>query len=59
MIFLCTNEISNRFTSLDNLDEIMDINSAAEVIRENIKTSAKENTGYHRVKSNKPWFDDE
>jgi hypothetical protein len=29
------------------------------IIRENIKTSAKENLGYHRIKFNKPWFDDE
>jgi hypothetical protein len=30
-----------------------------ESIRENIKTSAKNNLGYHRVKRNKPWFADE
>jgi hypothetical protein len=24
-----------------------------------LKTSAKENLGYHRLKHNKPWFDDE
>jgi hypothetical protein len=28
-------------------------------IRKNIKTSAKDNLGYHRLKNNKPWFDDE
>jgi hypothetical protein len=28
-------------------------------IRENIKTSAKDNLVYHRLKHNKPWFDDE
>jgi hypothetical protein len=28
-------------------------------IRENIKTSAKENLGYNRLKQNKPWFDNE
>jgi hypothetical protein len=26
--------------------------------RENIKTSAKVNLEYHRLKQNKPWFDD-
>jgi hypothetical protein len=36
-----------------------DINNAWESIRENIKTSAKHNLGYHRLKHNKPWFDDE
>jgi hypothetical protein len=38
-------EISNRF--------------AGESIRGNIKTSAKENLGYQKLKHNKPWFDDE
>jgi hypothetical protein len=37
----------------------MDINSVWESIRENIKTSAKENLGYHRLKFNKLWFDDD
>jgi hypothetical protein len=30
-----------------------------ESIRENIKISAKDNVGYHRVKHNKPWFENE
>jgi hypothetical protein len=37
----------------------LDINSAWESIRDNIKTSAKENLGYHRLKHNKALFDDE
>jgi hypothetical protein len=45
--------------ALQNLDESLDINSAWESIRENIKTSGKENLGCHRLKFNKPWFDDE
>jgi hypothetical protein len=52
-------EISNRFAALESLDESFDINNAWEDIRENIKTSAKDNPGYHRPKHNKPWFDDE
>jgi hypothetical protein len=28
-------------------------------IRENTKTSAKDNLGYHGLKHNKPWLDDE
>jgi hypothetical protein len=52
-------KISYRFAALENLDESLDINSAQESIRDNIKTSAKENLGYHRLKCNKPWFDDE
>jgi hypothetical protein len=34
------------------------MNNAWESIRENIKTSAKDNLGYHRPKHNKPWFED-
>jgi hypothetical protein len=30
-----------------------------ESITENIKTSAKDNVGYQKLKHNKPWFDDE
>jgi hypothetical protein len=52
-------EISNGCAALENLDESFDINNAWESIRENIKTSAKDNLGYHKLKFNKPWFDDE
>jgi hypothetical protein len=38
-------EISNRFAALESLDESSDINNSWESIRENIKTSAKENVG--------------
>jgi hypothetical protein len=38
-------EISNRFEALEILDESSDINIAWESIRENIKTSAKDNLG--------------
>jgi hypothetical protein len=51
-------EISNRLATLESLDESFD-NNAWESIRDNIKTSAKDNLGYHRLKHNKPWFDDE
>jgi chromosome segregation ATPase len=52
-------EISNRFAALENLDESFDIKNAWERITEKIKTSAKENLGYKKLKHNKPWFDDE
>jgi hypothetical protein len=52
-------EISNRFAALESLEESFDINNAWESIRKNIKTSAKENLGYQKLKHNKPWFDDE
>jgi hypothetical protein len=52
-------EISNRFAALESLDEGFDINNAWESIREHIKTPAKDNLGYHRLKHNKPRFDDE
>jgi hypothetical protein len=52
-------EILNRFVALESLDECFNINNAWESIRENIKTSAKDNLGYQKLKHNKPWFDDE
>jgi hypothetical protein len=52
-------EISNTFVALENLNKSFNVNSAWESIRHNIKTSAKENLGYHRLKHNKPWCDDE
>jgi hypothetical protein len=52
-------EISNKFATFESLDETFDINNDWESIRENIKTSAKDNLGYHRLIHNKPWFDDE
>jgi hypothetical protein len=36
-----------------------EISNAWESITENIKTSAKNNLGYQKLKHNKPWFDDE
>jgi hypothetical protein len=52
-------EISSRFLALEYLVQDLDINSAWETIRETIKKSVKENLGYHRLKHNKAWFDDE
>jgi hypothetical protein len=46
-------DISNRCVALENLDEGMDINSAWENIKDKIKTSAKENLEYHKLKHNK------
>jgi hypothetical protein len=52
-------EISNRFAALGSLDESFDINNAWESIRENIKTSAKDNLGYQKLKHYKPRFGNE
>jgi hypothetical protein len=52
-------EISTTFAALESLDKSFDINDDWESIRENIKTSAKENLAYKKLKHNKPWFDDE
>jgi hypothetical protein len=52
-------EISNRFAALERLDESFNINSVSESIRENIKTSAKGNLKYRRLKHIKPLFRDE
>jgi hypothetical protein len=52
-------ENSNRFAILVCLGESFVINNPRESIRENRKTSAKNNVEYQRLKYNKPWFDDE
>jgi hypothetical protein len=52
-------EIPNIFAALESSDNSFDINNAWKSIRENIQTSSKDNLGYHRLKHNKPWFDDE
>jgi hypothetical protein len=41
---------------LENLDDDVNINRAWEIIRENIKISAKEILGYYELKKHKPWF---
>jgi hypothetical protein len=43
-------EVSNRFAVLEDLDAEVEINSAWEMIRENIKISAKESLGYFELK---------
>jgi 50S ribosomal subunit-associated GTPase HflX len=43
-------EVLNRFAALEDLDTEADINNAWEMIRENIKISAKECQGYYELK---------
>ena len=52
-------EITNWFADLENLNVDEDVNRVWENIKENIKTSAKENLGLHEWKQHKPWFDKE
>jgi hypothetical protein len=47
------------FAALENLDTEVDINSAWETIRENLKISAKENLDYYELKKHKSWFDED
>jgi hypothetical protein len=49
-------EVSNRFAALKDLDAEVEINSAWETIRGNIKISAKESLGYSELKKHKPWL---
>jgi hypothetical protein len=51
-------EVSNRFAPLEDLDVEVEINSAWEIIRENINISAKECLDYFELKKHKPWFDE-
>jgi hypothetical protein len=50
--------VSNRFAALEDLDTEVEINSAWETIRENIKISAKESLGYYELRKHIPWFDE-
>jgi hypothetical protein len=52
-------KITNRFAALENCDDNIDMNTACENIRENIKTSTKESLGHYELQQHKPWFDDE
>jgi hypothetical protein len=52
-------KISNRFAALENLSVGKDINRAWENIKKNIKTSATESLGLHKLKQHKPWFEEE
>ncbi|PNF24934.1 hypothetical protein B7P43_G09364, partial [Cryptotermes secundus] len=51
-------DISNRFVALENLETEVDVNKAWEIMRENIKMSAKESLGYYEPKKHKPWFNE-
>jgi hypothetical protein len=50
-------DISNRFAALDYWDIEMEINSAWEMIIDNIKISANESLGYFKLKKHNPRFD--
>jgi len=52
-------EITNRFAAFENLDDDEDVNWTWENIKENIKTSAKENLVLHEFKQHNPWFYEE
>jgi hypothetical protein len=49
-------EISNRFSSLENSDDEVDIKRAWETMRENTNISTKESIGFYELKKHKPWF---
>jgi len=52
-------EITNRFESLQNLNDDEDINRAWENIKENIEASAKESLSLQELKQHKPRFDED
>jgi hypothetical protein len=51
-------EVSNRFAALEDLDAEVEINSAWETIRKNIKILAEDSVGYYESKKHKAWFDE-
>jgi hypothetical protein len=50
-------EVSSKFAVLEDLEAEVEINTIWEMIRKNIKISAKESLGYYEPKQHKPWFD--
>jgi len=51
--------ISNRFATLENLNDSKDINRAWENIKENIISTDEDSLGLYVLKQNKTWFDEE
>jgi hypothetical protein len=52
-------EVSNRFAAWEDLHTEVDISSAWETIRDNIKILVKDSLAYHELKKHKLWFDKE
>jgi hypothetical protein len=51
-------QVSNRFVALEDFYTEMEINSAWEMIRENINISAKQSLGHFKLKKHRPWFNE-
>jgi hypothetical protein len=51
-------EFLNRYVALEDLDTVVEFNSAWGTIREKLKITAKESLGYFELKKYKPWFDE-
>jgi hypothetical protein len=52
-------EITNRFAAFEKLNDDEDLNRTWENSKEDIKTSAKESLGLHKLKQHKRWFVEE
>jgi hypothetical protein len=51
-------EILNMFVALEHIEAEVEIHSAWETIRENMRISTKESIGYYELKKHMPWFDE-
>jgi hypothetical protein len=51
-------EVSNWFAALEGMNAELEVNSAWEMIRENIQISAKERPCCYELRKHKPWFDE-
>jgi hypothetical protein len=51
----CRTEVSNRFEALEDFDAEVQ-NNARNIIRVNIKISAKESLGFYELKKHKRWL---
>jgi hypothetical protein len=52
-------EASEGFAALEDLDTEVDISGACGMIRENIKSSARESLGNYELKKHKSWSDED
>jgi hypothetical protein len=49
-------DVSNRIAAVECMGSELDINSAWETIRGNVKIPDKQSLGYHEVRNHKSWF---
>jgi hypothetical protein len=52
-------KIINRFATLENFDDNVDMNRAWENIKRKYKNLSQRDLGHYKLQQHKPWFDNE